>query len=429
MVRPPRTIHGMDDLWVRNDRPIPASYWVAASLGALVVVVSYGTAWWVPWFVRDMADYVPAALYPFGAGLLLTFSTVAGLALAATAFIALRWPVLAAGLALLPLVPTLIDTNRPGLHFGVFASLCAVAVTASWRDARASLAAGVAAVLVILGWVVSGGHMAAPFRSDIDQQYMDHRARVAILVLYLVAVVVVLAGAFWLRRSAERELERRALASRSGEVEQQAAVVGERARLARDLHDVVAHHVSLIAVRAETAPYTHPGLGDEARGVLGDIAADARLALDELRGVLGILGRSGEAERAPQPTWSDIPALVERTRSAGAEIEVVGDAAAEVGAAAGYAAYRVVQEALTNARKHAPGARVTVDLETTSQLLTVQVSTPLVADTPAPGPGGRGLVGMRERVEALGGRLLTGPVGQDFVVEAILPRGLVEGAA
>ena len=166
-------------------------------------------------------------------------------------------------------------------------------------------------------------------------------------------------AAWRLRVSGQRELERKALAARSGEVEQQAAVVEERARLARDLHDVVAHHVSLIAVRAETAPYTHPDLDPQARSVLGDIAADARLALDELRGVLGILGRSGAVERAPQPTWSDITALVERTRSAGVDIEMIGDTSAEVGPSAGYAAYRVVQEALTNARKHAPGARVT----------------------------------------------------------------------
>jgi signal transduction histidine kinase len=221
----------------------------------------------------------------------------------------------------------------------------------------------------------------------------------------------------------QRELERKVLTARAAEVEEQAAVVGERARLARDLHDVVAHHVSLIAVRAETAPYTHPDLGSDARTVLGDIAADARLALDELRGVLGILGRSGQdAERAPQPTWRDIDALVERTRSAGVDIHVVGDSHAEVGSSAGYAAYRVVQEALTNARKHAPGESVTLDLEATSQLLTVLVSTPL--GTPAgTTAAGHGLVGMRERVEALGGRLLSGPVGDDFVVEAILPRG------
>jgi signal transduction histidine kinase len=417
----------MDDLWVRNDRPIPAAYWMAASLAGLVVLVSYGTAWWVPWFVRDMADYVPAALYPFGAGLVLTFSTAIGVALAATAFVALRWPALAIALAVLPVVPTLIDPQSPGLHFGVFASLCAIVLTASWRDARASVAAAIAAVLVIVGWLGSGGHMAAPFRSDITLQ-QSSGDRVLLGLLYAFAVALVLLGAWGLRRSVEREIDRRALMVRSADVEQQSAVVEERARLARDLHDVVAHHVSLIAVRAETAPYTHPDLGASARGVLGDIAADARLALDELRGVLGILGRSGAAERAPQPTWSDIGALVERTRSAGVDIEVVGDTHAEVSPSAGYAAYRVVQEALTNARKHAPGAPVTLDLETTSQLLTVHVSTPL-ADAPATGSGGQGLVGMRERVEALGGRLLSGQVGDSFVVEAILPRGAAQAPA
>ena len=415
----------MNDPWVRNERPIPAGYWVAAALGSLVVLVSYGTAVWVPWFVRDMAGFLPE-LYRFGPGLLLSFSTIVGAAFATLPFMALRWPALATGLALLPVVPALIDPQHPGLHFGVFASLCAVALAASWRDLRMSIVAGAVAELVIIGWLFSGGRMAAPFRAGIDLRYGG--SHVVLGLLYGLAAALVLLGAWGLRRSAERELERRALAERLVVVEEQSAVVAERARLARDLHDVVAHHVSLIAVRAETAPYTHPEIGEDAKGVLGDIAADARLALDELRGVLGILGRSGEAERSPQPTWSDIAALVERTRSAGVDIEVVGDASGEVGASAGYAAYRVVQEALTNARKHAPGARVAVDLETTSQLLTVLVSTPL-SGAASPAGGGQGLVGMRERVEALGGRLLSGPVGEDFVVEAILPRGLAEGAA
>jgi signal transduction histidine kinase len=418
----------MDVIWSRNDRPIPASYWVAAAIGSVVVLVCYLTAWWVPWFVEQMAVGVAPEFSRFGNALMFTFGGGLGLAFGAAPWLALRWPALGICIAALPLVPTLM-TDAP-LHFGVFAGLCAVAVTAGWRSARGTAwAAGLAAVVAV-GWVFSDRRMAAPFRADVDQQHMGgHGAQMVTGLLYLAVVGLVLVGGWGLRRSAERELERRSLAARSGEVEEQAAVVGERARLARDLHDVVAHHVSLIAVRAETAPYTHPEIGDQARGVLGDIAADARLALDELRGVLGILGRSGAAERAPQPTWSDITALVERTRSAGVDIEMVGDASAEVGASAGYAAYRVVQEALTNARKHAPGARVTVDLDATSQLLTVLVSTPLSASAPEPGAGGQGLVGMRERVEALGGRLLSGPVGEDFVVEAILPRGFAEGAA
>jgi signal transduction histidine kinase len=416
----------MNDLWVRNDRPIPAGYWVAAALGSLVVLVCYATAWWTPWFARQLAEGLGPQVFGYGMVLMVGFGAAIGSAIGAAPWLALRWPGLGIALALLPAVPTLVDGGS--LHFGVFAALLAVAVSASWRDARATVVAAAVAAAVILAWVGSDGSMAAPFRSYIEQRSMDHEAQMGMLLLYLLAVAVTLAGAWGLRRSAERELERRSLAARSGEVEQQAAVVAERARLARDLHDVVAHHVSLIAVRAETAPYTNPELGDQARGVLGDIAADARLALDELRGVLGILGRSGDAERSPQPTWSDIAALVERTRSAGVDIEMVGDTTAAVAPSAGYAAYRVVQEALTNARKHAPGARVTLDLEATSQLLTVQVSTPLGPSATTSGAG-QGIVGMRERVEALGGRLLAGPVGDHFVVEAILPRGLAEGAA
>lgn len=417
----------MDDLWTRNDRSIPASYWLTGGIGGLVVFACYLTAWWVPWFFRDYGSTLLSnGAFGIPSILLVAFSGSLGLMFGAAPLLALRWPGLAIAVALLPLAPTLIDGTP--LHFGVIASLCAVVLSAGWRSATGSAVAAGTAVAVVLGWVASGVDMAAPFRAAIDIDYYGGERLAILTALYLGLVALVVAGAVVLRRSAEREIERKALAARSDDVEEQAAVIGERARLARDLHDVVAHHVSLIAVRAETAPYTHPEIDDQARGVLTDIAADARLALDELRGVLGILGRSGTAERAPQPTWSDITALVERTRSAGVDIDLVGNMTAEVGPMSGYAAYRVVQEALTNARKHAPGALVTVDLDATSQLLTVLVSTPL-GSAETQDTGGHGLVGMRERVEALGGRLLSGPVGEDFVVEAILPRGLTEGAA
>jgi signal transduction histidine kinase len=411
----------MDDLWIRNDRPIPATYWVTAAIGSLVVFVCFTTAWWVPGFAEQFASTFAPALPTFGSALMLGFGGSIGLVVAASPWLALRWPGLGLAVALLPLVPTALFGDA--LNFGVFAALCAVTLAAGWRDAKVSAVAAALAVVVVVLWTASEREMVAPFRSLIEQRTTGHEAQMVTLALYLLTVGAVVLGAWWLRLTCERELERQALAARSDQVEEQSAVVQERARLARDLHDVVAHHVSLIAVRAETAPYTHPDLGESARRVLADIAADARLALDELRGVLGILGRSGTADRAPQPTWSDITALVERTRSAGVAIEVVGDPSGEVSPSSGYAAYRVVQEALTNARKHAPGAPVTIDLDATSQLLTVHVSTPLGDPAPA-GGGGQGLVGMRERVEALGGRLLSGPVGDHFVVEAILPRGV-----
>jgi signal transduction histidine kinase len=418
----------MEKLLARDDRPIPAAYWIAAVLGAGVVVVCYATTYWFPETARPWAEDIAPRIATFGSLAMAVFGATVGLAVASAVPLALRWPWLALVLAVLPGIPSLFDGTD--LHFGVIATLAAVAVTAGWRRPMASCVAIGVAILVTWAWLLSDVTMVAPFRTYVLQDGWTTGHTLSTGMFYLVILAAVLAGALGLRVGVQTDLERRSLASRSEAVEEQAAVVGERARLARDLHDVVAHHVSLIAVRAETAPYTHPEIGDQARGVLGDIAADARLALDELRGVLGILGRSGAAERAPQPTWSDITALVERTRSAGVDIEVVGNASAEVGSSAGYAAYRVVQEALTNARKHAPGARVTVDLDATSQLLTVLVSTPLSASArPSEATGGQGLVGMRERVEALGGRLLSGPVGEDFVVEAILPRGFAEGAA
>ncbi|MCL2796428.1 MAG: histidine kinase, partial [Microbacteriaceae bacterium] len=285
-----------------------------------------------------------------------------------------------------------------------------------------------AAVLSGIGlawwWVESRQRLAAPF--DADVQILDHGQAAQLGTVYTVVFLLVLGGALLLRRSALREEERRALQARAGEVEGQAAVVAERARLARDLHDVVAHHVSLIAVRAETAPYTDPEIGEVGRRVLGDIAADARMALDELRGVLGILGRAGDAERAPQPTWSDISALVERSRAAGVDVRLQGETSAQVSVGAGYAAYRLVQEALTNARRHAPGEQVEVELAATGRLLSVRV---VNGGAAAANIGGHGLVGMRERVEALGGRFRAGRENGSFVVEATLPQTATEDVA
>lgn len=395
-------------------RSVPLRFLVvAAGLGVLFVLGMSETSW-VPWrdsHNQEATDFTEALI-----SLLLLPSALGPM-------VALVWPVRGAVLSAL-LFPFVLTTGGewPWMLW-ILAVGCAFVTV--WPNPRIAGLVGLAALVPPVVTIAGVGAMLMPFGAVNDfDQYGDQRVGYVLITsgMYAAATVLVVAAALWMRRSALRDQERRELAARSAQVEEQAAVVDERARLARDLHDVVAHHVSLIAVRAETAPYTHPEIDDQARGVLTDIAADARLALDELRGVLGILGRSGTAERAPQPTWSDISALVERTRSAGVDIDLVGDVTAEVGPSAGYAAYRVVQEALTNARKHAPGKSVTLDLEATSQLLTVLVSTPLGTTSATPGTG-QGLVGMRERVEALGGRLLVGPVGEDFVVEAILPRG------
>lgn len=218
------------------------------------------------------------------------------------------------------------------------------------------------------------------------------------------------------RAAAARQTERRALAVES--------VAAERARLARDLHDVVAHHVSLVAVRAESAPYQYPGLDDRAREVLAAVAVDARQALGELRHVLAVLRRTGdEPDLAPQPDAHDVDALVAAARDAGQAVDVTGEWGA-IPAASGYVLFRVVQECLTNGRRHAPAAAVHVsrwvDATGSEPSVGLRVAN-AVALPDGPVEPGRGLHGMRERVEAVGGHLVVEVVDGSFVVEVRLP--------
>jgi signal transduction histidine kinase len=202
---------------------------------------------------------------------------------------------------------------------------------------------------------------------------------------------------------------------------------GERARIARELHDVVAHHISIIAVQAETARLTIPDMPAAGARRLSAIGDTARAALTEMRRLLGVLREdadSGVAELNPQPGLRQLNDLLDQARDvagAGTRLILTGrpvplDPGVEL------AAYRIVQEALTNSRRHAPGAAVDVELAYTATDLRL-----LVRDN---GPGcrapgeapGHGLTGMRERAAAVGGGLRTGQnTAGGFVVEATLP--------
>lgn len=241
----------------------------------------------------------------------------------------------------------------------------------------------------------------------------------------------VLAGALVVGRAmgvlAREETIELRLARRETSLHAAEAAQAERARLARDLHDVIAHHVSLIAVRAEAAPYTTAAEPSAMRHEFSEIAQDARRALDELRGILGVLHRSQvEAERSPQPSLGDVPDLIDRARAAGDQIATVGvDSSWVVPDAVGYVVYRLIQEALTNARKHARGAEVIVELLRDDDELHVTVSNtcaPGSTELQPGGPSGSGIPAMRERVEALNGALTAGPlVGGGFRVSARIP--------
>jgi len=214
---------------------------------------------------------------------------------------------------------------------------------------------------------------------------------------------------------------------------------GERARIARELHDVVAHHISMISVQAESARLTTPGMPAAGAQRLSAIGDTARSALTEMRRLLGVLredvhadgaaGRPSHPARQPQPGLPQLAELLDAARDAsgtGARLIVRGwlpglDPGVEL------ATYRIVQEALTNARRHAPGAAVDVELHYTGGALTVRIRDNGPGPPPARPAGGHGLAGMRERAAAVGGELHTAEApGGGFLVAARLPAKAAE---
>jgi signal transduction histidine kinase len=202
---------------------------------------------------------------------------------------------------------------------------------------------------------------------------------------------------------------------------------GERVRISRELHDVVAHHISMIAVQAETARLTTPGLPDAGAQRLSSIGDTARAALTEMRRLLGVLREDTaeeQADRQPQPGLYQLNELIDQARDvSGASTRLIISGWPEgLDPGVELAAYRIVQEALTNARRHAPGAAVDVELHFGPDELWLRVRDngpgPLI-DAPS---GSNGLLGMRERAAAVGGTLRTGAAASGgFEVEARLP--------
>jgi signal transduction histidine kinase len=234
-----------------------------------------------------------------------------------------------------------------------------------------------------------------------------------------------------------RSRARLALAGAAERAEAEAArraVLEERARIARELHDVVAHHLSLIVVRAQSAPYRLTCPADTS-AEFGELSETAREALTEMQRLLGVLRTGEAAERAPQPQLGDLPALIEDARRAGLAIKLSQHGPLDgLPAAVGVCGYRIVQESLSNAGRHAPGAAISVAVAVKPRLVLVKISNgpPAAARNGATAPAmtvngrghGHGLAGMRERVALLGGTFAAGPTqGGGFEVTAELPAG------
>jgi signal transduction histidine kinase len=202
-------------------------------------------------------------------------------------------------------------------------------------------------------------------------------------------------------------------------------VMEERARIARELHDIVAHHLSVIAIESEAARMTSPGLPAAAGDRLGSIAATAREALTETRRLLGVLREDtgDKSDRMPQPGLGQLDDLIGKAESTGTHIRFIRQGTfAALPLSIDLAAYRIVQEALTNARRHAPGADVDVELRYADDALCLRVR-----DYGAGPPGGEaveghGLLGIRERAALAGGTLSVGQAdGGGFEVQVTLP--------
>jgi signal transduction histidine kinase len=236
-------------------------------------------------------------------------------------------------------------------------------------------------------------------------------------VVFYLALALAWGIGVWLRSSRAAEAERRRHLA-------EATRAAERTRIARELHDVVTHHVTAMVVQAEAARYL-TAAPDRLDAALSAVTDTGRRAITDLRHMLDLLNPGHDTD-GRTPSAGDLHALVERTRQAGQPVELAeeGDRAETAGSAE-FVTYRVVQEALTNALKHAHGSRTVVHVRYGRKEISVAVSTDGPGSRAAsPGGSGRGLAGLRERVEALGGEFSADrQEGGGFLVKARVPAG------
>ncbi|WMY77201.1 histidine kinase [Citricoccus sp. I39-566] len=316
-----------------------------------------------------------------------------------------------------------------------------LAATAGWRMGAAAWLAGT--MVSVLGiTLVAPDHGDGAFGN-------------VIVVASLTAAALSIGSAVRQLTSSRRQLvQERQL---TAEEETKRRELQQRNRIAQELHDVVAHSLSVISVQATTAPYRLPGMDEPTRGEFDSIAGSSRRALTEMRGLLAVLRGDDAAETAPQPTIADIPALVANARASGARVDLeidpellpqggvagpvdaeattgdpttviggpsaAGDWSAVVPPATGLTAYRTVQEAVSNALRHAPGAAIRVQVSMGDLIGVRVVNGPATRTLAVPAPGaGLGLKGLTERVSALGGTVTAGPTPDGgFTVKARLP--------
>ncbi|WP_419150731.1 sensor histidine kinase [Nocardia vinacea] len=388
--------------WIKG---MNARMWFDA-FTVLLAVIFYAVAWPTLHLTHD----VPVAVQPFIA------------ALAAFPILLIRlnpslgWAISAGSALLIALaIPNQPDNEIPiqVVHIlCLFALLFAVALRA-------------AVPIVAVAWGATSLLLATTMTSDGDISGGAWAWPIAFAAVVLFAMLV-----RWLMQSRKQLLAQ----EEENELERaRRAILEEKARIARDLHDVVAHHMSLVVVQAQTAPYRVEGVTPAARAEFESIGATAREALNEIRGMLGVLRSDGQLpEHAPQPKAADVLGLFEGARRAGVRIDWTVDGLLDpVPDTVGLALYRIVQESLSNASRHAPGAPVQVAIVIGADALQLCVGNALSATVARPvGNGGHGIAGMRARALAVGGEVAAGPRADGgFEVRARLPIAPASGAA
>ncbi|HXA33156.1 MAG TPA: sensor histidine kinase [Acidimicrobiales bacterium] len=310
-------------------------------------------------------------------------------------------------------------------------SLIALYTVATRCERPWSIGAGV------LSWV---GLMTALF---VENRPESFRLQTVVAPLAVITATWLIGDNLRVRRAYVAQLEERAERIEADqEAEARRAADGERARIARELHDVVAHHVSVIAVQAgaarmvaESRPATSGEVPDGSDNMLASIEVTARQALSELRRLLGVLRKEeDQVDWAPQPGLSQLDSLVEQVRVAGVPIEVSVSGAVPGALSPGVdlSVYRIVQEALTNVMKHGGGAPTLVAMQFGDSGLDLAITDsgsgapppaiPGGATNADPAGGGHGIIGMRERVAMFGGELSAGPLpGGGYEVRAHIP--------
>ena len=338
---------------------------------------------------------------------------------------------LTAALNVVVTLPLALRRSRPLAAFvvqvaGVFAASSALTMVSlvALLIGAASMAGAARRPVIALGILtVVSAALAASFAEDAPGIPSSFVPFVLLLPVGLAGITLRAA-----RLRAQAYQQRAEALDREHDQATRTAVAKERARIARELHDVVSHHVSVMTIQAGAAAKVLDSNPDLARGAMVAVESSGRETMAELRQLLGVLSPSADeggasAALAPQPGLAEIPGLVESVRAAGQPVRVSVPDGLALPIAVGLAAYRVVQEALTNALRYAPGARTSVAIEVDGESLVVDVSNE-APSSPAPsgtGPGS-GLVGLAERVRLNGGSLAARPmVGGGFVVRARMP--------